>query len=168
MSDPTYRDLLYFFVIAVCYCVCCNGLFGILLRLFYFPHFLHLDWHDLPYTMSTMPRQLETDDTGSVTSLEIIGKSICPSCKKQHEHLEYICTSEICQGIIYINAFSRRFNPKRLTEHSGYTFICQYVCSLGIEPTTFYVTNMMLYHWATGTYPSINLLSAYTVNMICK
>ncbi len=25
---------------------------------------------------------------------------------------------------------------------------CQYVCSLGIEPTTF--GNAMLYHWATG------------------
>ncbi len=38
---------------------------------------------------------------------------------------------------IYIHAFSRRFYPKRLTVHSGYTFFCQYVCSLGIEPTTF-------------------------------
>ncbi len=114
--------------------------------------------------------QLETDDTGSVTSLEMIGKSVCPSCKKQHEHLEYICTSEIYQGIIYIYiyAFSRHFYPKRLTVHSGYTFICQYVCSLGIEPTTFCVTNAMLYPWATGTYPSITLLSAYTVDMICK
>ncbi len=39
---------------------------------------------------------------------------------------------------IYIYAFSRCFYPKRLTVHSGYTlFFCQYVCSLGIEPTTF-------------------------------
>ncbi len=43
---------------------------------------------------------------------------------------------------IYIYAFSRRFYPKRLTAHSTvqcilcYTF-CQYVCFLGIEPTTF-------------------------------
>ncbi len=29
---------------------------------------------------------------------------------------------------IYIYAFSRRFYPKRLTVHSGYTFFCQYVC----------------------------------------
>ncbi len=28
---------------------------------------------------------------------------------------------------------------------------CQYVCSLGIEPTTFCAANAMLYHWATGT-----------------
>ncbi len=27
----------------------------------------------------------------------------------------------------------------------------QYVCSLGIEPTTFCAANAMLYHWATGT-----------------
>ncbi len=28
----------------------------------------------------------------------------------------------------------------------------QYVCSLGIEPTTFCAANAMLYHWATGTH----------------
>ncbi len=28
---------------------------------------------------------------------------------------------------------------------------CQYVCSLGFEPTTFCAANAMLYHWATGT-----------------
>ncbi len=33
---------------------------------------------------------------------------------------------------IYIYAFSRRFYPKRLTVHSGYTVFYQYVCSLGI------------------------------------
>ncbi len=27
----------------------------------------------------------------------------------------------------------------------------QYVCSLGIEPTTFCAANTMLYHWATET-----------------
>ncbi len=42
----------------------------------------------------------------------------------------------ICYYIyIYIYAFSRRFYPKRLT--SGYTCFCQYMCSLGIKPTTF-------------------------------
>ncbi len=48
---------------------------------------------------------------------------------------------------IYMHAFSRRFYPKRLTLH----VFCQYVCSLGIEPTTFCAANAMLYHWATGT-----------------
>ncbi len=52
---------------------------------------------------------------------------------------------------IYIYAISRCFYPKRLTVHSGYTFFfCQYVCSLGIEPTNFCAANAMLYHWATG------------------
>ncbi len=37
---------------------------------------------------------------------------------------------------IYIYAFSRRFYPKRLTVHLGYTFFVS-MCSLGIEPTTF-------------------------------
>ncbi len=49
----------------------------------------------------------------------------------------------------YIYAFSRRFYPKRLTIHSGYTFFYPYLCSLGIKPTTFCAANTMLYYWAT-------------------
>ncbi len=52
-----------------------------------------------------------------------------------------VCHSHGNSGMedyIYIYAFSRCFYPKRLTVHSGYTFIfCQYVCSLGIEPIAF-------------------------------
>ncbi len=33
-------------------------------------------------------------------------------------------------------------------------FLC-YMCSLGIEPTTFCAANAMLYHWATGTIGAI-------------
>ncbi len=88
---PHLQRLAVFFKIAVYYCICCNDLFGaILLRLFYFPHFLHLDWHDLPYTVSTMLQQFGTDYTGCVTSLVMIGKSICPSCQKPREGLKYI------------------------------------------------------------------------------
>ncbi len=36
----------------------------------------------------------------------------------------------------YLHVFSRRFYPKRLTVHSGYTCFVS-MCSLGIEPTTF-------------------------------
>ncbi len=32
-----------------------------------------------------------------------------------------------------------------------YFIFYQYVCSLGIEPTTFCAANAMFYHWATGT-----------------
>ncbi len=38
-----------------------------------------------------------------VTSL-VIGKSVCPSCQKQRERLEYICTSEIYRGIALLSA----------------------------------------------------------------
>ncbi len=57
--------------------------------------------------------------------------------------LNYFITSKnfyysaLSVNYIYIYAFSRRFYPKRLTVHSGYTLFCQYACSLGIEPTTF-------------------------------
>ncbi len=58
---PHIQRLTVFFLIAVSYCICCNGLFGaILLRSFYFPNFLHLDWHNLPY-VSTAPQQLGID-----------------------------------------------------------------------------------------------------------
>ncbi len=33
---------------------------------------------------------------------------------------------------------------------------CQYVCFLGIEPTTFCAANAMLHHWATGTLAFLN------------
>ncbi len=33
---------------------------------------------------------------------------------------------------------------------NDYTFFNQYVCSLGIEPTTFCAATAMLHHWATG------------------
>ncbi len=55
---------------------------------------------------------------------------------------------------IYIYAFSRRFYPKWLTVHSGYTYFCQCRFFLGIEPTTFCAANAMLHHWVTGTYSS--------------
>ncbi len=34
----------------------------------------------------------------------MIGKSVCPSCQKQHEHFEYICASEIYRGITLLSA----------------------------------------------------------------
>ncbi len=39
--------------------------------------------------------------------------------------------------LYYIYAFSRRIYPKAFTVHSCYTYFCQYMCSLGIEPTSF-------------------------------
>ncbi len=37
---------------------------------------------------------------------------------------------------------------------------CQYVCFLGIEPTTFCAANAMLYHWATG-------MILHSINRLC-
>ncbi len=71
----------------------------------------------------------------------------------------------------YIYAFSRRFCPKRLTVHSGYTFFFyQYVCSLGIEPRDsifeFCASNAMLYHWATGTLYATSLVVFQKVSLL--
>ncbi len=41
-----------------------------------------------------------------------------------------------------------------------YIFFYQYVCSLGIEPMTFYAANAMLYHWATGA-TKLNEMSTF-------
>ncbi len=47
------------------------------------------------------------------------------------------------------NTFIRRFYSKRLTIAFRLYIFNQYVCSLGIEPTTFCTADAMLYHWAT-------------------
>ncbi len=48
--------------------------------------------------------------------------------------------------ILYIYIYA--FIQSELTVHSVHLF-CQYVCSLGIEPTNFCAVNAVLYHWAT-------------------
>ncbi len=53
---------------------------------------------------------------------------------------------------IYIYAFSRHFYPKRLTVAFSLYMFNQYVCSLGIKPTTFCAADAMLYPLShTGT-----------------
>ncbi len=60
-------------------------------------------------------------------------------------------TALAIRKVNYIYAFSRCFYPKRFTVHSDYICFCQYVCSLGIKPTTFAVLTQCSNHWATGT-----------------
>ncbi len=60
--------------------------------------------------------------------------------------------------------FIRRFYPKQVTVHSGYTFFCQYMCSLGIKPTTFALLTQCSNHWATGTWYTIN--NSAVINII--
>ncbi len=45
--------------------------------------------------------------------------------------------------------FIRRFYPKRLTIAFRLYIFCQYLCSLGIKPTTICTADAILYHWAT-------------------
>ncbi len=45
-------------------------------------------------------------------------------------------------------------------------FFCQYVCSLGIEPTTFCDANAMLYHWIPGTLLIIDNLIIITATLL--
>ncbi len=59
---------------------------------------------------------------------------------------------------IYIYAFSRILSKATCSAFRLHIVFYQYVCSLGIEPTTFYTANAMLYHWATG---NLRLLAFY-------
>ncbi len=77
--------------------------------------------------------------TGMHTLENILEKCCFPVFECHHWHIIYI----------YIYAFSRRFYPKRLTVHSGYTYFCQYMCSLGIKPTTFALLTQCSNHWPT-------------------
>ncbi len=62
---------------------------------------------------------------------------------------------------IYIYAFNRRFYPKRLTVHSGYTFVLS-VCVFPWNRThNLCAANAMLYHWATGTCICMKLVSLW-------
>ncbi len=98
---PHIQRLTVFFKIAVYYCICRNSLFdAIPLRLFYFPYFLHLDWQDLPCTVSTTCKP-ETVYTGRVISLVMIGKYVCPSSQKQRERLEYYVRQKYTGASVY-------------------------------------------------------------------
>ncbi len=65
---------------------------------------------------------------------------------------------------IYMYAFSRRFYPKRLTIAFRLYIFCQYMCSLGIEPTTFCAANTMLYHWATQEHKTWMIWSLISID----
>ncbi len=61
-------------------------------------------------------------------------------CKKMEEHIS-----------LHLFAFSRRFYPKRLTVHSGYTFVLSVFVFPGNRTHNLCAANAILYHWATGT-----------------
>ncbi len=103
---------------------------------------------------------------GNTADLAMVQKTIIDTLHKEGKSQRVITERGGCSKsavfYIYIYAFSRHFYPKRLTmysrciAYSGYTFFCQYMCSLGIKPTTFALLTQCSNHWATGTlYQSI-------------
>ncbi len=74
--------------------------------------------------------------TQHLTVCMTVALSTCVFCSISHMRAVSLRHS-VKYIYIYIYAFSRRFYPKRLTVNSGYTCFCQYMCFLGIEPTTF-------------------------------
>ncbi len=72
--------------------------------------------------------------------------------RRSQEYRQYQLRSKnipLLSRCFYISAFSKRFYPKRLTIAFRLYIFNQYLCSLGIEPTTFCAADAMLYHWAT-------------------
>ncbi len=97
---PHIQRLTVFKKNTVYYCKCCNGLFGaILLKSFYFPHFLHLDWDDLPYTVSTVPQQRR--NSLGLTALDVLHHFNDGKISAEH-----IFTSEIYRGIPLLSTFT--------------------------------------------------------------
>ncbi len=102
-SDPTYRDLLYFLKLLY------TTVFAVTASLapFYWGCFIFLIFYIWIGTICPAPCLQHRNSLGlitRVTSLVMIGKSICPSCQKQRERLEYICTSEIYRDITLLSA----------------------------------------------------------------
>ncbi len=64
----------------------------------------------------------------------------------------------VCQDPYFTFTFMHLANAF-IQSHSQVAtfFFCPYVCSPGIEPTTFYAANTMLHHWATGIFSKWDL-----------
>ncbi len=65
--------------------------------------------------------------------------------------MSQICTQTNQREDVYIYAFSRCFNPKWLTAHSGYTFIISICVPWESNPQPFALLTQCSNHWATGT-----------------
>ncbi len=56
----------------------------------------------------------------------------------------------------------------QLIQAKKYYFFCQYVRSLGIEPTTFCAANTMIYHWAIGTEITLDVAIHLDMNVFIQ
>ncbi len=128
-SDPTYRDLLYF--IKLLYTI----VFAVTVSLvpFYWGCFIFLISYIWIDTICPKCLQLGIDYTGCVTSLVIMGKSVCPSCQKQHARRVHLYIRNILghhftvrihcrqyiQWVLYCWLLSSRAVPRRSTRILG-------------------------------------------------
>ncbi len=101
MSNPTYRDLLYFLKLLY------TTVFAVTASLA--P--LHWGWFidRICPTPCLQCCKLETVYTGCVTLLVMIGKYVCPLCQKQHKCLEYHVRQKYTEASVYC--------PHQLTVH---------------------------------------------------
>ncbi len=106
-------------------------------------------------------------------TLKIHMKQLPMQCKIIHPSYDAVwsnCDSTQCDSMQYILHYIYYIYQTLLSKATYsafrlYIFFYQYVCFLGIEPTTFCTANAMLYHWATGTqckgggkYDAINMV----------
>ncbi len=83
-------------------------------------------------------------------------KEICSHRPDSNGQLTF--HSKCASSFIYIYAFTRHFYPKRLTMHSGYTFVLSVCVFPGNRTHNLCAANTMLYHWATETRIEVNTL----------
>ncbi len=83
------------------------------------------------FPVATPRGRVRSSDEESLLSSAMIGES------NKVFFVNKILLLCLYRKLCYAFTFIRRFYPKRLTVHSGYTFFGQNMCSLGIESTTF-------------------------------
>ncbi len=103
MSDPTYRDLLYFLKLLYTTVFAVTALWHHSIEVILFSSFLTfgLTWLALHRVYNAATAWDWLHWTRYIALM--IGKYVCPSCQKQCECLEYICTSEIYRGITLLS-----------------------------------------------------------------
>ncbi len=147
-SDPTYRDLLYFLKLLY------TTVFAVTASLapFYWGCLIFLIsyiWIDTICPALCLQCRNSLGPTGCVTSLVMIGKSVCPSCQKQHKRIEYYCMLEIYRGITLLAS-------EEDTEAAGhrmvkyiYVRLSVYLCQIFAHQ--FNLTLVTWHTWLTNT-----------------
>ncbi len=112
---------------------------------------LHSIWHDVMVILKC-PRKVKVFlYNGTELSYKTVFKQQA-SASESNDRIYCVSSARSEAQVIYIYAFSTRFYPKRLTVHSGYTFVLPICVFPGNRTHNLCAANAMLYHWATGTY----------------